>query len=88
VVDEAREADALVIEATYLQTEARLAKKYSHLTAAQAATLAREAGVKMLYLTHISRRYSEQEVLAEAQSIFPHTLVVRDLDRVRVVKER
>jgi len=88
LVDEARGADALVIEATYLQAEAHLAKKYSHLTAAQAATLARETGVKVLYLTHISRRYSEEEVLGEAQPIFLHTVVVRDLDRARVMKEK
>lgn len=88
LVDEARGADALVIEATYLQAEAHLAKKYSHLTAAQAATLARETGVKVLYLTHISRRYSQEEVLGEAQPIFPPTVVVRDLDRARVVRER
>jgi ribonuclease Z len=82
-----READALVIEATYLEVEADLARRFGHLTAAQAATLARRAGVKQLLLTHISRRYSEREVLAEAEPIFPNTVVARDFDRFRIVKK-
>jgi ribonuclease Z len=78
------EADALVIEATFLQQDAELAAAYGHITAAQAATLAAETGVKGLLLNHISRRYSEKQMLAEAQSIFPRAYVVRDLDRFRV----
>ena len=83
-----RGADALIIEATYLEVEADLARRFGHLTATQAATLARRAGVKQLLLTHISRRYSEREILAEAESIFPNTVVARDFDRVRIVKEK
>jgi len=82
-----READALVIEATYLEVEADLARRFGHLTAAQAATLARRAGVKQLLLTHISRRYSEREVLADAEPIFPNAVVARDFDRFRIVKK-
>lgn len=88
LVEEARGADALIIEATYLEGEGDLAEKYSHLTAAQAATLAVRAGVRALYLTHISRRYSAQEILAEAVTIFPNTVVARDLDRVSVKRSR
>ncbi len=88
LVDEAREADALVIEATYLEVEADMARQFGHLTAAQAARLAAEAGVRELYLTHISRRYRESQVLAEAQAIFPDVRVARDFDRAKVVKQR
>ncbi len=88
LVEATRNADALVIEATYLSQEEKLAKEYGHLTAAEAATLARLAEVKQLYLTHVSRRYSEEAVLAEAQTIFPQTIVVRDLDHYRIVKEK
>lgn len=88
LVNEAREADALVIEATYLEVEADMARQFGHLTAAQAARLAAEAGVRELYLTHISRRYRESQVLAEAQAIFPDVQVARDFDRVKVVKQR
>ncbi len=83
-----RGADALVIEATYCAVEADLAQAYGHLTAAQAAQLAREAEVKQLILTHVSRRYAEREVLAEARAIFPETLVARDFDHFRIQKDK
>jgi ribonuclease Z len=88
LVHVAHEADALVIEATYLQADAEMAQKFGHLTAAQAAKLARKAKVSKLYLTHLSRRYREQEVLEEAQAIFPETVVVRDFDRVKVMRDK
>jgi ribonuclease Z len=88
LVEVCRGADAMVIEATYLEVEADLARKFGHLTAAQAATLAHRADVKQLFLTHISRRYSEREVLAEAELIFPNTIVARDFDRFRIIKEK
>jgi ribonuclease Z len=86
LVDVARGADALVIEATYLDMEAEMAAQFGHTTAAQAATLARNAGVGCLFLVHISRRYSERMVLAEALPIFPNTVVPRDLDHYRVLR--
>src|SRR5512139_2529234 len=73
-----RDADGLVIESTYLDTEADMARQFSHLTARQAAELAARAGVTKLILTHISRRYREKDVLAEAQSVFPEAVVARD----------
>ena len=88
LVDEARDADALVIEATYLHEEQELAHEFGHLTARQAAELAHQAGVNQLILTHLSRRNRERDVLAEAQAIFPDTVVARDFDRFRVVKKR
>jgi ribonuclease Z len=75
-----RGADALVIEATYLEAEADMARQFSHLTARQAAELAVQAGVRQLILTHISRRYREKDVLEEAQAIFPNVSVARDFD--------
>ncbi|HDN79444.1 MAG: ribonuclease Z [Chloroflexi bacterium] len=86
LVDVCYKADALVIEATYLEPEKDLAKQHGHLTAAQAARLALEAEVRHLYLTHISRRYSAKEVLAEAKAIFPNTTVANDFDRINVKK--
>lgn len=88
LVEVASNAEALVIEATYLSKEKELAREYGHLTATEAATLALQAGVRQLYLTHISRRYAEEAVLAEAQAIFPQTIVVRDLDHFRIIKEK
>jgi ribonuclease Z len=79
-------ADTLVIEATYLREEEDMAKQFAHLTAAQAANLAKEAGVKHLILTHLSRRYRERDVYEEAQEIFPNTVVARDFDTFQIKK--
>ncbi len=77
-------ADTLVIEATYLKEEDDMARQFAHLTAGQAATLAKEAGIGTLILTHLSRRYRERDVYQEAQEIFPNTIVARDFDVFQV----
>jgi ribonuclease Z len=82
-----QDADGLVIESTYLDTEADMARQFSHLTARQAAELAVKAGVRKLILTHISRRYREKDVLAEAQSVFPNAVVARDFDTFQIKRE-
>jgi ribonuclease Z len=86
LTDTARGADALVIEATYLERERDLAREFGHLTAQQSAELARDAEVDTLILTHLSRRYYERELLEEAQQVFPKTYVARDFDRFQVAK--
>ena len=84
LLDVAKDADALVIEATYLEGEKELAEQFGHLTAHQAAQLAADAGVGTLILTHISRRYRADQVLEEAREIFPRVFVARDFDRFQV----
>jgi ribonuclease Z len=84
----AQGADALVIEATYLEEGRDLARKFGHLTARRAARLARDAGVKALILTHLSRRYYERDVLAEAQAVHANTFVARDFDTFQIAKGR
>ena len=79
-----RGADALSIESTYLEEEAEMATQYSHLTAKMAAELAKEAEVGKLFLTHVSRRYRERDILAEAQAVFPNTEVARDFSQFQV----
>ena len=79
-----READALVIESTYLDEAADMAKEFSHLTARMGAELAVKAGVKQLILTHLSRRYRGKDAQAEAQAIFPNVSVARDFDVFKV----
>jgi ribonuclease Z len=80
LVEYCKDADGLVIESTYLDAEADMARTFAHLTAKQAAELAVQAGVKKLILTHISRRYREKDILEEAQPIFPDVSVARDFD--------
>jgi len=79
-------ADTLVIESTYLRKEEDMAQQFAHLTAAQAASLAKEAGISNLILTHLSRRYREREIYQEAQEIFPNTIVARDFDVFQIKK--
>lgn len=77
-------ADALVIEATYLEDEVEMAGQFGHLTARQAAMLAEQAGIQHLILTHLSRRYRERDVLNEARAGFSNTNVARDFDSYQV----
>lgn len=84
LLEPARDADALVIEATYTSLEADVAREFGHLTARQAAELAEAAGVRHLILHHISRRYSEREILDEVRPIHPEAIVARDLDHYQV----
>jgi ribonuclease Z len=84
ILDYCRDADALVIESTYLEQEEDMAAEFSHLTAKQAAELAKEARVKKLILTHLSRRYRERDVLTEAQAVFPESVVARDFDSFQI----
>ena len=87
ILEYCHDADALVIESTYIDEDAEMARNFSHLTAKQAAELAKEAGVKKLILTHLSRRYRERDVLTEAQAIFPETSVARDFDTFKIKRE-
>jgi ribonuclease Z len=81
------QADALVTEATYLESEAEMAQQFGHMTARQSAQLAVHANVNQLILTHLSRRYRERDILAEAQAVFPSTIVARDFDTFTVKKD-
>lgn len=87
LIEVCKDADAVVIESTYLDEETDMAKQFSHLTARMGAELAIKAGVKKLILTHISRRYRGKDVLAEAQAIFSNTVVARDFDNFQIKRE-
>lgn len=81
----AREVDLLIHEATYAEEYTEEAISYGHSTAAQAATIAREANVKSLLLTHFSTRYPDvSPLLQEAQAIFAETRTAQDLTEIEV----
>ncbi len=85
----ARGADLIVCESTYLSTDADKAHDPGHLTASQAATIAKEAGVRTLVLAHFSQRYpSVEPFLEEARAIHPDVIAASDLDVIPVPKRR
>ena len=84
VVEAAAGAELLVHEATFLADERERARETSHSTADEAALVAREAGVKLLALTHVSTRYFGHQVVEEATQLFPATVVPRDFDLVTI----
>ncbi|MAT45763.1 MAG: ribonuclease [Anaerolineaceae bacterium] len=81
------QADTLVMEATYLESEADMARQFGHMTAKRAAELAKQCGVKKLILTHVSRRYRERDILQEAQAVFPDTIIARDFDTFQIRRD-
>ncbi|AIJ15905.1 ribonuclease Z [Streptomyces lividans] len=84
-------SDLLVIESTFLDEDETLATDHGHLTAGQAARVARDAGVRHLVLTHFSQRYSDPEEFerqARAAGYAGELTVARDLTRVPVPKRR
>ncbi|MFF4901685.1 ribonuclease Z [Streptomyces sp. NPDC001068] len=87
----AEDCDLLVIESTFLDEDAGLAADHGHLTAGQAAGVAREAGVRHLVLTHFSQRYADPEEFerqARAAGYEGELTVAHDLLRVPVPKRR
>ena len=84
VVDAAAGADLLVHEATFCAEERERARETLHSTAGEAALVAREAGVRLLALVHLSTRYLGPDVAEEARVLFPDTVVPRDFDVVDV----
>ncbi|WAA13840.1 ribonuclease Z [Fervidibacillus halotolerans] len=83
----AKDADLLIHEATFDKNSAEIANQYYHSTTVQAAEVAKRAGVKKLYITHISSRYEKKdwpELEKEAKEIFPNTEIAHDFKVVRI----
>ncbi|MBX4196413.1 ribonuclease Z [Candidatus Pacearchaeota archaeon] len=79
-------ADILISESTFSSQEAEQAKEYKHLTAADAATIAKKAKAKKLILTHISQRYEHipKVIEKDAKRIFKNTFIAKDFDSVEI----
>lgn len=85
----ARGVDLLVCESTYLHQDVDKAHSNGHMTARQAAMVARDAGARRLVLTHFSQRYqSTKPFLAEARELHDDVVAARDGDVVPVPKRR
>lgn len=81
-------ADILISEAMYTTEHENLADERGHSTAAGAAKLAGDTGVQLLVLTHYSPRYYDgDEIIEEARSIFPNSVLARDHMRIRLARD-
>lgn len=79
-IDIAKNARMLLCESTYLEEHADLAYSHHHMTAAQAAKVAKEANAQELILTHYSARYlNPKDFENEARAIFKNTHAADDL---------
>ncbi len=84
-VDLAKDADLLISEATYSSQHAEKADQYRHMTGAQAALLAHQAGAARLVLTHFSQRYaSVKEIEEDAKIYFPSVVCAYDFMHLKV----
>lgn len=72
-------ADMLVCEATFMTSEADLARESGHMTARQSGQLARDAGVRLLVLAHFSQRYQDVEAIVD-EARTEHANVVAALE--------
>ncbi len=86
-IDVAKDAKVLLCESTYLEEHRDLAESHSHLTAKQAAQIAKKAGVDLLILTHFSARYQDSRVFEEeAKKTFPNSIAAEDLKTIQFPK--
>jgi len=80
-----RNADVLVHESVFLESEAKRAKETFHSTALKAAKIAKQAKVKRLLLTHFSNRYKHlNEIEKEARRAFKESAASRELMEVEI----
>jgi len=81
----AKDSEVVICEASFLSDEKEKIKEYKHLTAKQAATIAKKSKSKKLYLVHISQRHekNEKEILADAKQVFKDTTIPNDLDKIK-----
>jgi ribonuclease Z len=80
----AHRADVLIHEATFAEEERERAGQTGHSTAVQAASIARDAEVGMLALTHVSTRHPLRVLRDEARAVFGPTVIPRDFDTIQI----
>ena len=79
IVKQLSGVDLLFHEATFAESELARAKETYHTTAAQAARIALEAGVRQLVIGHFSARYEDESILLkEASAVFPNTILAKE----------
>jgi ribonuclease Z len=84
VAEAAQGGELLVHDGSFGDDQAERAAETGHSTAREAATLARDAGVKLLALVHASTRYNVSDLVKEAREVFPAAIAPRDFDLVEI----
>jgi len=81
----AKDKDILITDSTFAKNETEKAHAYFHMTTEQAATIAHQANVKKLVLTHFSQRYKDvKDLLKEAKDVFPETVAAHDFMKIKL----
>ena len=85
IIKLAKESDVFICESTHTKEVGEKTSKYKHMTAEQAAQLAKKAKVKKLIITHYSQRYkTSKPLLEEAKKVFKNTIAAEDFKKVNV----
>lgn len=87
IIDEVRNSDLLVCEGMFEDALEDQAKEKKHMTATQAATIAKEACVKRMCMIHYSPRYTDKDLnvlLEEAKKIYPNAELSRDRMQIEI----
>ena len=86
VLEASRDADLLIHDGSFADEMADWAKESMHSTAGEVATLAKEAGVRKLVLTHVSSRYTDdvEPILNDSKKIFENVIVAEDLMELEI----
>ncbi|BBL63819.1 ribonuclease Z [Methanosarcina mazei] len=86
VLEASRDADVLIHDGSFADEMAGWAEESMHSTAGEVASLAKEAGVRQLVLTHISSRYTDDvgPILNDSRKVFENVIVAEDLMELEV----
>ena len=86
IADQIQGANLLFHESTFIDADKARAKATLHSTAAQAGLIAKSANVKKLIIGHFSARYeTEDQLLKEAQAVFPNTILANENLKIDVL---
>ncbi|MGE4454115.1 MAG: ribonuclease Z [Sphaerochaeta sp.] len=81
IAAEVAHSDLLLCEGMFTSDMAETAYEKKHMTASQAAQIAKDGEVKKLGLMHYSPRYGDRELrflLKDARNVFPNTILSKD----------
>lgn len=87
IIDEVRGSDLLICEGMFENALIDTAREKKHMTASQAATIAKEANVKRMCMIHYSPRYTDRDLdvlLKEAKEVWPKAELSHDRMHIEI----